>query len=193
MLRDGAVCVGFYAHDGLYFVSTRSVPGLLLRRPKLSKVSLGITAAVLNAYRRAGRRMADSASPACKLSRSPLIFSWMLILVFLAVEFRRATACARFPSSSRWRWSSLVTAAAFRSDGASSLQPVFSKRCGCMSPSVCWEPWGLLPSPSSRGDVSHSGWTSPSQSASTSSTRNCPPWTISTISNQQSIVMGSLS
>ena len=119
--------VFFMLTMGLYFVSTVCYLAYLLRRAEtLSKVSLGITAAGFATHTVAlVARMADSSQAQLPTFHEALsFFSWMLILVFLAVEFRRqlhVLGSFIVPLA----LVSLVTAAAFRSDGASSLQPVF--------------------------------------------------------------------
>ncbi|HMU30703.1 MAG TPA: hypothetical protein PKD43_11435, partial [Nitrospira sp.] len=84
--------VFFMLTMGLYFVSTVCYLAYLLRRAEtLSKVSLGITAAGFATHTVAlVARMADSSQAQLPTFHEALsFFSWMLILVFLAVEFRR--------------------------------------------------------------------------------------------------------
>ena len=119
--------VFFMLTMGLYFVSTVCYLAYLLRRAEtLSKVSLGITAVGFATHTVAlVARMTDTAQAQLPTFHEALsFFSWMLILVFLAVEFRRqlhVLGSFIVPLA----LVSLVTAAAFRSDEASSLQPVF--------------------------------------------------------------------
>lgn len=75
----------------LYFVATVSFLAYLLRRSEaLSKVSLGITAVGFVSHTIAlVTRMVAATSPSPPSFHEALsFFSWMLILVFLAVEFR---------------------------------------------------------------------------------------------------------
>ena len=119
--------VFFMLTMALYFGSTVCYLAYLLRRAEtLSKVSLGITAAGFATHTGAlVARMLDAGQTQLPTFHEALsFFSWMLILVFLAVEFRRqihVLGSFNVPLA----LVSLVTAAAFRSDEASSLQPVF--------------------------------------------------------------------
>ena len=75
----------------LYFVATASFLTYLLRRSEaLSKVSLWITAVgfVSHTIALMTRMVATSPSSSPSLHEALSFFSWMLILVFLAVEFR---------------------------------------------------------------------------------------------------------
>jgi cytochrome c-type biogenesis protein CcsB len=75
----------------LYFVATVSFLAYLLRRSEaLSKVSLGITAAGFTTHTIAlVTRMVATTTPSPPSFHEALsFFSWMLVLVFLAVEFR---------------------------------------------------------------------------------------------------------
>ncbi len=75
----------------LYFAATVSFLAYLLRRSEaLSKVSLGITAVGFVSHTIAlVTRMVEAAEPSPPSFHEALsFFSWMLILVFLAVEFR---------------------------------------------------------------------------------------------------------
>ena len=75
----------------LYFVATVSFVAYLLRRSEaLSKVSLGITAVGFVSHTIAlVTRMVATSSPSPPSFHEALsFFAWMLILVFLAVEFR---------------------------------------------------------------------------------------------------------
>lgn len=83
-----AVC--FMITMVLYFVATVSFLAYLLRRSEaLTKVSLGITAAGFGFHTAAlvARMVASTISPP-SFHEALSFFSWMLILVFLAVEFR---------------------------------------------------------------------------------------------------------
>lgn len=74
----------------LYFAATVSFLAYLLRRSEaLTKVSLGITAAGFGFHTAAlvARMVASTPSPP-SFHEALSFFSWMLILVFLAVEFR---------------------------------------------------------------------------------------------------------
>jgi len=87
---------------------------------------LGITAGGFGTHTVAlVARMTDSAQAQLPTFHEALsFFSWMLILVFLAVEFRRqihVLGSFMVPLA----LVSLVTAAAFRSEGTATLQPVF--------------------------------------------------------------------
>jgi cytochrome c-type biogenesis protein CcsB len=119
--------VFFMLTMALYFASTVCYLAYLLRRAEtLSKVSLGITAVGFATHTGAlVARMLDGGQTQLPTFHEALsFFSWMLILVFLAVEFRRqihVLGSFIVPLA----LVSLVTAAAFRSDEASSLQPVF--------------------------------------------------------------------
>ena len=112
--------VFFMLTMGLYFASTVCYLAYLLRRAEtLSKVSLGITAVGFATHTAAlAARMADAGQTQLPTFHEALsFFSWMLILVFLAVEFRRqlhVLGSFMVPLA----LVSLVTAAAFRSDEA---------------------------------------------------------------------------
>ena len=114
----------------LYFASTVCYLAYLLRRAEtLSKVSLGITAVGFATHTVAlVAKMANAGQTQLPTFHEALsFFSWMLILVFLAVEFRRqlhVLGSFIVPLA----LVSLVTAAAFRSDGAASLQPDYRSR-----------------------------------------------------------------
>ena len=83
--------VCFMVTMGLYFAATISFLAYLLRRSEaLSKVSLGITAAgfVMHTLALVARMVGSSAAAPPSVHEALSFFSWMLILVFLAVEFR---------------------------------------------------------------------------------------------------------
>ena len=84
-----AVC--FMVTILLYFLATVSFLAYLLRRSEaLSKVSLGITAVGFSSHTVAlvARVVAASSPSPPSFHEALSFFSWMLILVFLAVEFR---------------------------------------------------------------------------------------------------------
>ena len=84
-----AVC--FMVTMVLYFVATVSFLAYLLRRSEaLSKVSLGITAVgfVFHTIALVARMVATVSPSPPSFHEALSFFSWMLILVFLAVEFR---------------------------------------------------------------------------------------------------------
>ncbi|MBX3234865.1 MAG: cytochrome c biogenesis protein CcsA [Nitrospiraceae bacterium] len=111
----------------LYFASTVCYLAYLLRRAEsLSKVSLGMTAIGFATHTVAlVARMSTGGQTQLPTFHEALsFFSWMLILVFLAVEFRRqihVLGSFMVPLA----LVSLVTAAAFPADEVSSLKPVF--------------------------------------------------------------------
>ncbi len=119
-----AVC--FMITMALYFVATVSFLAYLLRRSEaLSKVSLGITAGGFLAHTIAlAVRMAGTGSPAQPSFYEALsFFSWMIILVFLVVEFRhRIHVLGSFMVP--LALVSLVSAAALP-ETVPTLQPVF--------------------------------------------------------------------
>jgi cytochrome c-type biogenesis protein CcsB len=119
-----AVC--FMITMVLYFAATVSFLAYLLRRSEaLSKVSLGITAGGFLAHTIAlVVRMAGAASPAHPSFYEALsFFSWMIILVFLVVEFRhRIHVLGSFMVP--LALISLVSAAALP-ETVPTLQPVF--------------------------------------------------------------------
>ncbi len=118
--------VCFMVTMGIYFIATISFLAYLLRRSEaLSKVSLGITAAgfVVHTIALVARMFASSAPSPPSVHEALSFFSWMLILVFLAVEFRhRIHVLGSFivPLA----LVSLVSAAALP-DTVPTLQPVF--------------------------------------------------------------------
>jgi len=84
-----AVC--FIITMALYFAATVLFLAYLLRRSEaLSKVSLGVTAAGFATHTIAlvTRMVATSAPAPPSVHEALSFFSWMLVLVFLAVEFR---------------------------------------------------------------------------------------------------------
>jgi cytochrome c-type biogenesis protein CcsB len=84
-----AVC--FMITMGLYFAATVTFLTYLLRRSEaLSNVSLGITAAgfLFHTVALTFRMAAASSSVSPSFSEALTFFSWTMILVFLAVEFR---------------------------------------------------------------------------------------------------------
>jgi cytochrome c-type biogenesis protein CcsB len=111
----------------LYFVSTVCYLAYLLRRAEsLSKISLWMTALgfATHTVALAARMSAGGHTQLPTFHAALSFFSWMLILVFLAVEFRRqihVLGSFMVPLALM----SLVTAAAFPSDEVSSLRPVF--------------------------------------------------------------------
>lgn len=85
------VAVFFMVTMVLYFLATVSFLGYLLRRAEaLSKVSLGITAVGFGTHTVAlvARMVAASPPSPPSVHEALSFFSWMLIIVFLAVEFR---------------------------------------------------------------------------------------------------------
>ena len=83
--------VCFMVTMALYFVATISFLAYLLRRSEaLSKVSLGLTAAgfVMHTLALVTRMVGSSTASPPSFHEALSFFSWMLILVFLAVEFR---------------------------------------------------------------------------------------------------------
>jgi cytochrome c-type biogenesis protein CcsB len=119
-----AVC--FMVTMVLYFVATVSFLAYLLRRSEaLTKVSLGITGAgfVSHSVALVARMLAASEPSTPSFHEALSFFSWMLILVFLAVEFRhRIHVLGSFMVPLALM--SLVSAAALP-ETAPTLQPVF--------------------------------------------------------------------
>ena len=119
--------VFFMLTMALYLASTVCYLAYLLRRAEsLSKISLGITGIGFATHTVAlVTRMSVGGQPQLPTFHEALsFFSWMLILVFLAVEFRRqihVLGSFMVPLA----LVSLVTAAAFPSDEVSNLKPVF--------------------------------------------------------------------
>src|SRR5919112_5863071 len=110
----------FMVTMGLYFLSTVGFLAYLLRRvDSLSKISLAATGIgfVTHTIALVLRMVGTDRSVFPSFHEALSFFSWMLILVFLAVEFRRqihVLGSFIVPLA----LISLVTAAAFRSDEA---------------------------------------------------------------------------
>ncbi|ALA58191.1 cytochrome C assembly family protein [Nitrospira moscoviensis] len=119
-----AVC--FMVTMVLYFVATVSFLAYLLRRSEaLTKVSLGITGMgfVAHSVALVARMLAASEPSTPSFHEALSFFSWMLILVFLAVEFRhRIHVLGSFMVPLALM--SLVSAAALP-ETAPTLQPMF--------------------------------------------------------------------
>jgi hypothetical protein len=117
----------------LYFAATVSFLAYLLRRSEaLSKVSLGITGLGFLSHTIAlgiGMMEASSSTPP-SFHAALSFFSWMLVLVFLVVEYRHRIHVL---GSCHW-----CPRPRFRR-----LPPGFSpcsRPCGFMSRSACWAP-----------------------------------------------------
>ena len=117
----------FMVTMGLYFVSTVCFLAYLLRRvDTLSKISLATTGVgfVTHTIALVLRMVGTDRSVFPSFHEALSFFSWMLILVFLAVEFRRQIhvfGSFIVPLA----LVSLVSAAAVPSDNVATLQPVF--------------------------------------------------------------------
>ncbi|HET6674771.1 MAG TPA: cytochrome c biogenesis protein CcsA [Nitrospiraceae bacterium] len=117
----------FMVTMGLYFVSTVGFLAYLLRRvDTLSKISLATTGVgfVTHTIALVLRMVGTDRSVFPSFHEALSFFSWMLILVFLAVEFRRQIhvfGSFIVPLA----LVSLVSAAAVPSDNVATLQPVF--------------------------------------------------------------------
>jgi cytochrome c-type biogenesis protein CcsB len=117
----------FMVTMGLYFLGTIGFLAYLVRRSEwLSKVSLGVTGLgfAIHTVALVMRMVGIERSVVPTFHEALSFFSWMLILVFLAVEFRRQIhvfGSFIVPLA----LVSLVSAAALPAENVSPLQPVF--------------------------------------------------------------------